>query len=119
MSEPLHSPNDAPSSPETTDEKKSLPWRKIFKLLAIINTLLAIAYTVFGALVLDVLTGLAKYDGAGKVVMTILYCGFTFGYAWVFAWFAEFILGVGAFVCLVAGSVIFGGKKKQSPTTRT
>ena len=103
---------------QTTDKKPSLgqSLKTLLKYAAVINLLVAVGLTAFGAFVLDALAGVADYHGAGRVIMTVLYVVGAFLFSYAFAFAAELMLAVGACVMYIAGKAIFGGGGRRSPS---
>ncbi len=91
--------------------------KKLAKYIAIFNVLPALVMAVLAVFVLDVITNLTHYHGAGKVVMAILLLLVTFAIDYFIVWAAEILLIGGLGVFYIAGRAIFGGKRKPRAAT--
>lgn len=110
--------NQTPTHQPHHDPAEKISFRQAVKTLlrwaAALNIFIAAGMTIFGMLVLDVLAGVADYDGVGKIVMIVLYGIFTFVFSYVFVFMAEFITAVGLGVLYIAVSFIFGRGKDSN-----
>lgn len=111
------SSSSLPSSNAAGDKEKmplGQALKKIFKFLAWANILPAGVMAALSVFVLDVLTSLADYSGAGKVVMAILLLVVSFVISYFIVFVGEIVLGGGACVLYIAGNAILGGGNRTN-----